>query len=210
MYTDNDADIPHKVNSSDLNQWHGYPAGDNQHLPSFSRRSRARYSRFYPPPVRHEREIYPFFYISTSSLCVSVKWRRRWDWRQKGIAVGIHHLYSCHRHYYHYHYRLITATTCNHLHVVVELVYTQRWGFCRFDKVVSRTQSSTARLSKFRTPIRDQFARPCRNLAFELFWNYYSSFSFHFLFYLVSSEQLLFFFFSFSYIVLIYTNAKMR
>jgi len=31
-------------------------------------------------------ESYPSFYTSTSSLCVSVKWRRRWDWRQEACC----------------------------------------------------------------------------------------------------------------------------
>lgn len=49
-------------------------------------------------------ESYPFFCASTSSLCVSVKWRRRWDW-QEGIAAGTHHLYGRHRHHHqHHHY----------------------------------------------------------------------------------------------------------
>lgn len=58
---------------------------------------------------------------------------------------AVHHLYSRrhHHHRHHHHHHL------HHLHVIVELVYMQRWGFCRFDKVVSRTQSSPARSRKF-------------------------------------------------------------
>jgi hypothetical protein len=33
----------------------------------------------------------------------------------------------------------------------VDLVYTRRWGFCRFDRIVSRTQSSPVRPRKFGT-----------------------------------------------------------
>lgn len=155
-------------------------------------RSRARYSRFYPPPARHEREIYPFlpqYFFSVSLL--------------SGGEGGIGGRKVLPLVYITFTVATATTTTTttidhrhhlHHLHVVVELVYTQRWGFCRFDKVVSRTQSSTARPSKFGAPIRDlHFVRPCRNLAFGLFWNYYSFFIFFFLFYLVSSELFSFF-----------------
>lgn len=97
---------------------------------------------------------------------------------------------------------IATTTTADHRHylhhfrVVVELVYTQRWGFCRFDKVVSRTQSSTVRPRKFGAPIRElelnRAGTPVYRLLRDICFSFSSSSSFFF----VSSEL---FFFSFSF-----------
>lgn len=111
-----------------------------------------------------------------------------------------------HRHYLH------------HFHVVAELVYTQRWEFCRFDKVVSRTQSSTARPRKpvnrcpsFGAPIRELEFNRNGTPAFKSFRGSFFSFSSpsSFLFFhLISNVNYFSFFFSLPCVVSIF--AKMR
>lgn len=80
-----------------------------------------------------------------------------------------------------------TATT-----IVGAHVYTQRWEFCRFDKVVSRTQS-LAYPRKFGAPIRKlQLARSRRILTSGLSRKNLASFLFS-LFLLLEVRDLLFF-----------------
>jgi len=202
-----------EVNSSDINQWHRYSAGDYLGgRPLFLLPPFVDLARDTPDSIRClyvMSESYPFFYTSTSSLCVSVKWRRRWDWRQEACCWYTSPL------------RpppppppppppllLITATTSTSSW---ELVYTQRWGFCRFDKVVSRTQSSTARPRKFGAPIRELQPRwnPTSGLFRDSYFSSSSSSSSLFLL-LFFVSKLFFYFFSFLFRVSIFANAKMR
>lgn len=112
----------------------------------------------------------------------------------------------------------VTTTTADrrhhlhHHHVAVGLVYTQRWGFCRFDKVVSRTQSSTARPRKFGAPIRElQLRSAAPRSRFRIISRFLLFFFSFFFFYLVSQVwTILLLSYSFSCVVLIVANEKMR
>lgn len=203
-----------EINSGDVNQWHGYSAGDYHHFPSFFPSSIQRailqiLSTACTSWARVTPSFAPVLLPSVSLLSGG------------GGGIGrkvlplVHIIFTAA-------IATTTSTTTttadhrrhlHHLHVAVELVYTQRWGFCRFDKVVSRTQSSTARPRKFGAPIKElQLAQPRRNPASGLFRDSYHSFSSS-LFSSTSSQVrivFLFFFFSFLCVVLIITNAKMR
>lgn len=131
-----------ELNSSDVNQWHGYILLEGL-PPPFSFFLSADSARDTRDSI-HSLSSYTSWTRATPSLrqyfslCASVKWRRRsWGWRY------------C---------RCWSTTTRDHSHHHLHRrrgvrAYTQWWEFCRFDKVVSRTQS-LACPRKFGVPIR--------------------------------------------------------